>query len=139
MSLFSMLNMRCMMMSFQRRGLFRGGDTHKTARVTASPKSPTSPRSKDSSNAISQTITPTRENAKTDLPSSTRTTGVVYPWSAADLARSALLHLDPDSQLTKQAVWQEAVNKIFAEEGMFSLFFGPYENWITVAELMPDV
>jgi hypothetical protein len=59
------------------------------------------------------------------------------------LARYASLSLSVrgqnSGQLTYQAVWQESIIKLFEEEGMLVLFMGPYENWITVAELMPDV
>ncbi|KAI9638396.1 uncharacterized protein MKK02DRAFT_10347, partial [Dioszegia hungarica] len=38
-----------------------------------------------------------------------------------------------------EVIWQESVLKQFESYGIMTLFVGAYENWITVAEMMPNV
>jgi len=38
-----------------------------------------------------------------------------------------------------EVIWQTALTEMASELGIDYVAFGPYENWVTVAEMMPDV
>ena len=43
------------------------------------------------------------------------------------------------SGVSGEAIWQKGVLEYVEELGLSIMSVGPYNNWITVAEMMPDV